>query len=86
MVILDDLRGQEVQRWLKGQYGYNSYVLRCSETKYSGYNQFWSSKASTTAFGGLLGRLPRPKVKSRTLSFIMIIRRKPSHFANMSMV
>ena len=29
--------------------GIISYVLRCSETEYSSYNQFWSSTASTTA-------------------------------------
>ena len=34
---------------LKVKMGIISYVLRCSETEYSSYNQFWSSTASTTA-------------------------------------
>ena len=29
--------------------GFISYVVRCSETKYSSYNQFWPSKAPIKA-------------------------------------
>ena len=60
-VIWDDLRGQKCKVDLKINMGIIYYVLRCSETEYSSYDQFWSSTASTTAILRSSGWPSRPK-------------------------
>ena len=46
---------------LKVNMGIISYVLRCSETEYSSYNQFWSSTASITAIKRSFGTTSEAK-------------------------